>query len=429
MTPADVLVRVIERLGMTAEGAHVFTADEVQAWPSDVFDALADSDLLIPSAPASSVECDGCEEACVMPVEVVRTDPGKPSRAFIVCDKPGDYGRIPVSIECLRRWRTDTSRWASFIAAQLQADQTPREVVPGALWELGRISTPAGECDGYFASGTALTDVTQVSAISAVIRDSTAPLILAPSTPPTRDPLSGAAVLSLRRVLCLQGGRVLVDRQAIETTLARHLKTDSVQGNVFRRDGDYWTISYEGGAPFRLRDAKGLRYIAYLLSRRDEEVHAIDLVAAISPREPSPGAASHDQMTRQQLGEVGLSISTTGSAGEMVDRQTAAEVRRRLEKLRDEREEAMERGNTDRLSAIDAETEKIEDYYSGALDIRGRSRVAASDSERARKSVGKAIARALARIKAHSEELHCHLSKALLTGEVFVYRPERTTLW
>ena len=34
-------------------------------------------------------------------------------------------------------------------------------------------------------------------------------------------------------------------------------------GAVFRREGDFWTIAYEGTL-FRLRDIKGLRYIATL---------------------------------------------------------------------------------------------------------------------------------------------------------------------
>jgi hypothetical protein len=37
--------------------------------------------------------------------------------------------------------------------------------------------------------------------------------------------------------------------------------------NVFRREGEYWTIAY-GGAAVRLHDTKGLHYIAYLLAPR-----------------------------------------------------------------------------------------------------------------------------------------------------------------
>jgi hypothetical protein len=47
---------------------------------------------------------------------------------------------------------------------------------------------------------------------------------------------------------------------------------------VFRRDGEYWTIEY-AGIVFRLRDAAGLRHLAYLLQRAGERVPATELIA------------------------------------------------------------------------------------------------------------------------------------------------------
>jgi hypothetical protein len=48
---------------------------------------------------------------------------------------------------------------------------------------------------------------------------------------------------------------------------------------VFRRDGDYWTLAFDGRT-LQLRDVKGLRYIAALLARPGREVHAPELLAA-----------------------------------------------------------------------------------------------------------------------------------------------------
>src|SRR5688572_3478958 len=39
----------------------------------------------------------------------------------------------------------------------------------------------------------------------------------------------------------------------------------SSQPNVFRREGDYWSVTF-GGRTARLRDAKGFRYLARLLA-------------------------------------------------------------------------------------------------------------------------------------------------------------------
>src|SRR5262245_47071543 len=49
---------------------------------------------------------------------------------------------------------------------------------------------------------------------------------------------------------------------------------------VFRREGEYWTIAY-AGTTVRLRDAIGLRYIAYLLAHPRERFAAANLAAAV----------------------------------------------------------------------------------------------------------------------------------------------------
>jgi hypothetical protein len=47
--------------------------------------------------------------------------------------------------------------------------------------------------------------------------------------------------------------------------------------NVFRREGEYWTVVFEGSV-VRLRDTKGLRHLARLLAHPGREFHAVDLV-------------------------------------------------------------------------------------------------------------------------------------------------------
>ena len=54
--------------------------------------------------------------------------------------------------------------------------------------------------------------------------------------------------------------------------------TRSADENVFRREGDYWSVAFEGQT-VRLRDLKGLRYLARLLADPGREFHVLDLVA------------------------------------------------------------------------------------------------------------------------------------------------------
>ena len=69
---------------------------------------------------------------------------------------------------------------------------------------------------------------------------------------------------------------------------------------VFRRDGDFWTIAY-AGKEIRLRDLRGLHYLAALLREPNRELHATDLVR--SGRGPSFDAgARRDARRRERTG-------------------------------------------------------------------------------------------------------------------------------
>jgi hypothetical protein len=67
-----------------------------------------------------------------------------------------------------------------------------------------------------------------------------------------------------------------------------------VEQQVFRRDGNYWTVCF-GGRTVRLPDSNGLRYLALLLRRPGEAVHVVDLRAAarMRTREPRRRASVH----------------------------------------------------------------------------------------------------------------------------------------
>ena len=53
------------------------------------------------------------------------------------------------------------------------------------------------------------------------------------------------------------------------------------RSNVFRREGDYWTVIFDGHS-VHVRDLKGMHYLARLLADPGREFHVLDLVAAES---------------------------------------------------------------------------------------------------------------------------------------------------
>ena len=75
-----------------------------------------------------------------------------------------------------------------------------------------------------------------------------------------------------------------------------HGSTSGEKGRevVFKQEGEYWTIAYEGRV-FRLKDIKGMSYIAHLLSHPDKEFYSLDLVRGRSVRGSRPtGSGSGD---------------------------------------------------------------------------------------------------------------------------------------
>jgi hypothetical protein len=188
--------------------------------------------------------------------------------------------------------------------------------------------------------------------------------------------------------------------------------------SVFRKQGDFWTIEYEGHQ-FQLRDSKGLRYLAHLLRNPDREVHALELVAAIEwgPRRPS----AHE-------GE-GLRPGSE-SAGEILDAEAKAAYRRRIEDLQDDVAEAERFNDPERAARAQAEIDALLEQLAASIGLGGRDRHAASNVERARISISKAVKKTVERVAAHDPALGRHLGATVKTGIFCEYRPDpRTPVW
>jgi tetratricopeptide (TPR) repeat protein len=182
--------------------------------------------------------------------------------------------------------------------------------------------------------------------------------------------------------------------------------------NVFRREGEYWVLAFDGRT-VRLRDGKGLRYLARLLADPGREFHVLDLVA-LERGEFGGGSLFRAPMT----------WGGTGDAGELLDGRAKAAYRRRLAEVNEDLEDA--RASGDRARAGQAETERdfLARELARAVGLGGRDRRAGSPAERARSAVTRAVRHTVARISRHHPVLSEHLGRALHTGNYCVYRPE-----
>jgi tetratricopeptide (TPR) repeat protein len=187
--------------------------------------------------------------------------------------------------------------------------------------------------------------------------------------------------------------------------------TESV--NVFRREGDYWTVIFEGHT-VRVRDLKGMRYLARLLAEPDREYHVLDLVAA------ETGRAS-----RGDSGQVAnLPHSALGDAGEILDARARDAYRRRITEIDDDIEQARAIGDAERLAQADAERDFLVRELARAFGLGGRGRRAASASERARAAVTRSVRQSMAKIGEHHPTLGEHLSHTIRTGTYCAYHPD-----
>ncbi len=120
----------------------------------------------------------------------------------------------------------------------------------------------------------------------------------------------------------------------------------SAQKGIFRKEGEYWTVGY-GGNQFRLKDTKGLGYLAHLLRHPAVEFHVLDLFGGIAgQREGDESNQSAHGLPRgdDELEKAEIHATGPGDAGEMLDDQAKVSYRRRLSELREELEEAKEFG-------------------------------------------------------------------------------------
>ncbi len=193
----------------------------------------------------------------------------------------------------------------------------------------------------------------------------------------------------------------------------------------FRKEGEHWAIGY-GRKSFRLRDTKGLGYLALLLRHPAAEFHVLDLISGIAgQREDDETNQSMQHLPRgdDDLEKAGIHITSLGDAGEMLDEQAKVAYRRRLSELREELEEAKEVGNVERAEQAEQEIDGLTSELSRAVGLGGPNRRAGSASERARQSVTKTIKGVVEKIARSDARLGHLFSRCVKTGNFCSYRP------
>jgi hypothetical protein len=183
------------------------------------------------------------------------------------------------------------------------------------------------------------------------------------------------------------------------------------RGAVFHNEGDFWTISYLDQS-FRLKDMRGLHYIAYMLAHPNERFHVRELSASVGGKALSPATSDP-------------SLHADGEdAPPILDSKAKADYRARLSELRADLEEAEQMNDRGRAERIRQELEFVDEELSAAVGLNGRDRKMSDLAERTRVRIGKAIRSALRGIQQHDPSLAHHLTSCIRTGYYCAYLPD-----
>ena len=198
------------------------------------------------------------------------------------------------------------------------------------------------------------------------------------------------------------------------------VEPDRPSRNSLRKEGEVWTVHY-GDQVARVRDAKGLQYLARLLREPGREFHVLDLGFEGGEPGAGPRAPTGDE----------AHIGGFGDAGALLDPKAKAAYRRRLDDLNEELDEAVSFNDPERAARAEEELEALKAELARAVGLGGRDRPAASSAERARLNVTRAIRSAVQRLAAANPPLGEHLRLTVRTGTFCSYQPDPAspTVW
>ncbi len=190
--------------------------------------------------------------------------------------------------------------------------------------------------------------------------------------------------------------------------------------SVFRQEGDYWTIAYEGSV-FRLKDCTGARYLSHLLQHPHKEFHVFDLVDV-------GGSRASVHASRKQgaavLAETGLHATDGGDAGPLLDSKARAAYKRRLADLHSELEEAQGFNDIGRMEKLQQEVAFLSRQLAVGLGLHPQYRRAAASADQVRVNVTRAIKRVIKKIATQHRALGLHLANTVSTGRFCSYTPD-----
>ena len=189
------------------------------------------------------------------------------------------------------------------------------------------------------------------------------------------------------------------------------LWTDVGGSYVFRRDGQFWQIKYDGKQLPPIKDYIGLGYIAVLLSSPHKQVAAFELKIGYS-LVPGQGPSA-----------------TSGQKIMDDDRKAWSKLKEEHRNLEEEKLRAERTGDPAAIAGSQDSLNKLDGYLASGRGYAGRGRRFPDEFNNARIAVRSAIKRAIGVIAQFDETLGLHLEISINFGWYLVYSPDRPIPW
>jgi hypothetical protein len=111
-TGRDILDALCREASSSRDGTATIASTECARWPSEVFKALVDAELIYRAGISGSVLCPGCWRSCSKPVTLL-------PEPVVLCDENEDLGIIAIDPTELENWVFSRARLAEFIEDNL----------------------------------------------------------------------------------------------------------------------------------------------------------------------------------------------------------------------------------------------------------------------------------------------------------------------
>ncbi|MBX3190818.1 MAG: AAA family ATPase [Labilithrix sp.] len=189
-----------------------------------------------------------------------------------------------------------------------------------------------------------------------------------------------------------------LEAEALRVTGARAPAPIDEAAVQMTKSSGQWTVQW-GASRVTVKDSRGMQLLSRLVERPGEEIHVLSLAS-----------------------DTGASLVET-NAGEALDDRARSEYRARLSVLDEELAEAERHADGGRAAKLRGERELLLAELGRAFGLGGRSRAAASATERARVNVQRRLKDAIGRVAEADARLGRHLERSVRSGTFCCFRP------